>query len=605
MHDSGGAGQIDSCIGMSMSAREKKRVMLTALGKRPADLVIINGTLMDVYTKRVIPKRSVALCGEYIAYTGPDASHAIGTHTRIIDAGGRILSPGYIDSHTHIEKYWEITEFLKYALVGGTTSYITNLNSYGLAAGKKGIDAFLSQIRDVPADIRCLVPSLVSLSPAVQGQSIERDGLAALLGDEKIAGIGESYWQEIIGGAGSRFLASMETVEAAGKIIEGHGAGAADKKLAAYTATGVRSCHEAITSEQVLQRLEMGLYAMIREGDIRRDLDILLPIIDAIDTRRVILVTDGTNPAALIEDGYFVDVLQKAVDMGIDPAGVIRMASLNPATYLGIDHQVGGIAPGRLANILILPGLDRLRPDLVIAGGQVVAENGVMTVSLASLPPQPFLLETVKIPEVTIALLRTPQGENKSTVRCLDIDAGGLVTTEGVCAAPTDAGAFVQNPEKDLLKLVFMERVTGNGEHFTGFVRGWGAKKGAVATTLCWDASGVVAVGAADDDLALAMNTVARMQGGIAVAVDGTIVIRMPFPVAGYVCPWPMTELAQGFDRFQALMTSLGCPFEFALRTIGTLTSAAIPFFKVTEKGYYRFREKRTIGYLTDQAGPL
>ena len=587
-----------------MLANDKNKVLLTALGKRPADLVIINGTLIDVYTKRVIPERSVALCGEYIAYTGPDASHTIGRHTRIIDAGGRILSPGYIDSHTHIEKYWDINEFLKYALVGGTTSYITNLNSYGLAAGKRGVEAFLSQIRDVPVDIRCLVPSLVSLSPAVQGQYIDRDGLAALLGDEKIAGIGESYWQEVIGGAGSRFLASMETVEAAGKIIEGHGAGAADKKLAAYTATGVRSCHEAITSEQVLQRLEMGLYAMVREGDIRRDLDILLPIIDGIDTSRVILVTDGTNPAALIEDGYFVDVLQKAVDMGIDPVRVISMATLNPATYLGIDHQVGGIATGRLANILILPGLDRLRPDLVIARGQVVAENGVMTVSLPSCPPQPFLFDTVKIPEITVALLRTPQGENKSTVRCLDIDAGGLVTTEGFCDAPVCSGDFVQNPDQDLLKLVFMERVSGNGEYFTGFVRGWGANKGAVATTLCWDASGVVAVGAVDEDLALAMNTVANMRGGIVVVVEGTIIFSMPFPVAGYVSTNPMTELAQGFRHFQALMTSLGCPLDFALRTIGTLTSAAIPFFKVNEKGYYRFREKQTIGYLTDPPEP-
>jgi adenine deaminase len=291
--------------------------------------------------------------------------------------------------------------------------------------------------------------------------------------------------------------------------------------------------------------------------------------------------------------------------MGIDPVRVISMASLNPATYLGIDRQVGGVAPGCLGNILILPDLDQLRPDIVIAKGQVVAENGVMTVSLRSRAAQPFLFDTVKIPEIPVSLLRTPQGENKSTVRCLDIDAGGLVTTEGVCSAPACSGSFVQNPDQDLLKLVFMERVTGNGEHFTGFVRGWGVKKGAVATTLCWDASGVIAVGAVDGDLALAMNTVTRMRGGIAVAVEGTIIFSMPFPVAGYVSTRPMTELAEGFGRFQALMTSLGCPLDFALRTIGTLTSAAIPFFKVTEKGYYRFREKETIGYLTDSPEPF
>ncbi|MFZ7126656.1 MAG: adenine deaminase C-terminal domain-containing protein [Desulfobacterales bacterium] len=587
-----------------MPESQKKRLMLTALGKMAADLVITGGTLIDVYTQRVIPRRSIALCGPSIAYVGPDASHTIGRDTHIIDADGRVLSPGYIDSHTHIDKYWLTTEFLRYAMPGGTTSYITNLSSYGLA-GRKGIEAFLSQIEDLPVDIRCLVPPLVSLSPAVRSRCIDHHGLAALLRDEKVIGIGESYWQELVNGDGARVLKLMETVEAAGKVIEGHGAGAVDKKLAAYTATGVGSCHEAITPGDLLQRLEMGLYAMVREGDIRRDLKILPPIIDTIDTRRVILVTDGTNPEALVRHGYFVDVLQKAVDMGLDPVRVVSMATLNPATYLGIDHQVGGLAPGRMGNILILPDLHRLRPEVVIAKGQVVAENGRAAVSLPSQPPRTFLLDTVRIPEVTAERLRTPQIGHDAMVRCLNIDAGGLVAREAICEAPALSGAFVQDPEHDLLKLAFMERVTGNGECFTGFIRGWGARKGAVATTLCWDACGVIAAGADDGDMALAMNTVARMRGGVAVAVDGTVLFSMPFPVAGYVSTLPMTDLAEGFGRFQALMKSLGSSLDFALRTLGTLTSAAIPFFRITEKGYYRFKERQTIGYRMDTSEPF
>lgn len=580
------------------SCRDMRKLVDTALGKQAADLVIQNGTLMDVYTGRMLPNRSVAVTGEWIAYVGPDAKHTIGPETRVIDAGPYVICPGFIDAHTHLINYFNIPEFLSYAIPSGVTTLIGELESYGFILGTEGVRIFLEQIEDPPIKIYALVPPMISLSPAVRPLMVRAEQLAGLFEDPRVIGLGESFWQGAILTRDDRVLDLIRETRRHGRSVQGHAAGAFDQKLAAYAATGVESCHEAISTRDVLNRLEMGLYAMIREGDIRRDLEIILPLKGEIDFRRLILVTDGTNPGLLMQNGYLKDVVQKAIDLGIDPMDAIRMVSLNPAEHTGLDTLTGGIAPGRHADLLFLPDLWTIDPQWVISRGQVVVENGKTVVSMPQARYPERLMNTVRAAAISPSDLAVSESlaGSEGMVRTLDIQPGGLVAREGKARPKVLSGGLTADPDNDLLKIMFMERISGRADRFIGFIRGWGQKRGAVATTLCWDAGGIVGIGENDQDLASAVNRVIEMQGGSVVFVDGDLKAEIPLRAGGYVSELAMPELADRLDGFQRTMTSLGSPLDFAHLSLSVLTTPAIPFIRMTEKGYHRFRENDTVG---------
>ncbi|EFK07676.1 putative adenine deaminase [delta proteobacterium NaphS2] len=569
-----------------------------ALGKTPADVVIKNGVLMDVYTGRMVPGRSVAMAGEWISYVGPDADYAIGPETHVIDAGGRVICPGYIDAHTHLANYADFSDSLAYAVPSGVTAVLTEIDSYAFALGKEGVNAFLTQTESCPIKVYVAVPSMVSLSPATEPIRITNEQLSELFTHPRVIALGESYWQEAILTDDDSVLDLMAEARKMRKSIQGHAAGAFDRKLAAYVATGVESCHEAISTEDVINRLEMGLYAMIREGDIRRDLEIILPLRDKVDFRRMILVTDGTNPDFLLEKGYLQDVVQKAVDLGVAPMDAVRMVTLNPAEHLGLDNLIGGVAPGRYADLLLLGDFKNMKPEMVISKGRIVAEKGHMCISIPDADPPEIFLNTVNVEPISPADLQIPESlsDEAGQIRSIDIQPGGLVAREGR-GVPVVSGKYLMaDPEKDLLKIVFVERISGKGEKFAGFVRGWGQRRGGIATSTCWDAGGIVGIGENDEDLAAAVNRVIEMQGGMTLVVEGRLEAEIPFPSGGYVSDLKIPQLALRLKEFQNVMVSLGFIHDYALLALSVMTGAAIPFIRMTEKGYYRFRENDFVG---------
>jgi adenine deaminase len=576
----------------------QRRLLETALGNEPADLVIRDGVLMDVYTGRMVAHRSVAVAERWIAYVGPDADYAIGERTRVIEADGRAIAPGFIDPHTHIASFCNISDFLKYAIPGGTTTYITEVESYPFALGAKGFRAFLDQVRNRPVKIFCLIPPMVTASPAAAPLYITTKETKKFLEDEQVLGLGEAYWQNIIPTPDNRVLELIQETMKAGKSVQGHAAGASDRKLAAYAAAGAVSCHEAVSPEDVLSRLEMGYFVMLREGYIRKDLKSLRPLIGKIDLSRCTLCTDGVGPDLLLRRGYFSDVVQKAVDMGLKPIEAIRMATLNPAAHFGLDHLMGGIAPGRFADILILPKPDTVTPDLVISEGRVIAERGKTLVPLPRVPYPDLMWKTMKVPLVSPKQLAVPLSacSVEGRVRTMDIQTNGLIAREGSAEISFINRKVLPAPGKDLLKIVFIERVSGRGKRFVGFVRGWGLKQGAVASSLVWDASGIVAVGADDLDLAAAVNRVIEHQGGTVLALGGKIALDIPFPIAGYLSDVKIEDLASQLAAFQKAVRDLGSRLESAHLTLVTQTTTAIPFIRITEKGYFRFRENDYVG---------
>jgi adenine deaminase len=575
-----------------------RRLVETALGNIPADLVIRNGILVDVYTGRLVPNRSIAVSGKWIVYVGPDAEYAIGENTRIIEADGRVLSPGFIDGHTHVSSFFNISDFLEHAIPGGTTTYISEADSYGFAMGSAGFKTFLEQVKNRPVKFFCTIPPMVSTSPASAAIAITREEARELLTLEHVIGLGESYWQNTVYAKNDRVLDLMQETIKAGKSVQGHAAGAADKKLAAYASAGVVSCHESVSPEDILNRLEMGFWTILRQGYIREDLASIKSLIGKIDFRRCILCTDGTDSEYLVKHGYFNDVIQKAIDMGIPPVDAIRMVSLNPAELFHLDHLVGGIAPGRYADILILPEPDKIKPEIVISDGKIISDKDSIKPDIKRIPYPDEIYKTMKIPFIKPENLLVPASKcsGNGTVRTLDIQSNGLVVKEGSANFSSADGLILTDVENDLLKVVFIEKTSGKGENFTGFVRGWGMKRGAVATSQIWDASGIIAVGSNDEDIALAVNRVIEHQGATVLALNGKIVIDIPFPVGGYVSDMRVEEIASSMSAFQKKTIELGGKLRSAHLTLVVLTSAAIPFMRITEKGYFRFRENDYVG---------
>ncbi len=577
---------------------DNRNLVETALGNRKADLVIRHGELVDVYTGRVLPNYSVAVSGSWITYVGPDADYAIGENTRVIDAEGRIISPGFIDGHTHIANFFDIADFLKYAIPGGTTTYITEVESYCFGLGVQGFNIFLDQIKDRPVKLYCTVPAMVSTSPASGHFAIQPDEIRELLQKEEVLGMGESYWQNAILTPDNRILELMQETVKAGKSVQGHAAGAAGKRLGAYACAGAVSCHESVSPEDILHRLEMGFWTFLRHGYIREDVGSLRTLIGKIDYRRCILCTDGINAETLLKHGYFNNVIQHAISLGVPPVEAIRMSSLNCAELYHMDHLIGGLAPGRYADILILPSLNEMKPEIVIANGSVIFENEKVTAELRRILYDKKICTTVNVSLTRPEDFAVPAASCSmpGRVRTIDIQANGLVAKEGLAEVRVADGKILADPMNDVLKLVFIDRATGRAEMFIGFVRGIGMKSGAVATTQAWDASAIIAVGASDEDIALAVNTVIHHQGGAVITAGGAIAVDIPFPVAGYTSTAPVEQIHAAMMDFQRKMEELGSTLRSAHLTLVTLTSAAIPFIRITEKGYFRFRENDYVG---------
>ncbi|HJO63089.1 MAG TPA: amidohydrolase family protein, partial [Desulfobacterales bacterium] len=356
------------------NVRDSKLLTQVALGQKKADLAIVNTTLLNVYTGELLKQYSVSIKDKWIAYVGEAPNDTIGPHTTVIDAKGKTLIPGLIDGHMHLGGLFLISEFLKVAMIGGTTTIITETMEPFPVAGQKGVKDFLNSLKDQPVKIFATAPAMVSISRTARG--ISKETLREFLALEEIVGLGESYWQAVLQEPGQMLPIFQETLLSR-KTLEGHSAGASGKKLNAYIATGISSCHEPISAPEVLERVRLGLRVMVREGSIRRDLEAISEIKDTnIDFRRLILVTDGIEPGDLMAKGYMEYVVQKAIEYGFDPIRAIQMATLNVAEHFSLDGLIGGIAPGRYADMLVIPDPENIKAEFVISNGQIISRQG-------------------------------------------------------------------------------------------------------------------------------------------------------------------------------------------------------------------------------------
>lgn len=576
--------------------RDSKTLTNVALGLEKADLAIINAKLLNVYTGEFLDGYSVSAKGERIAYVGPDPDHTVGPDTLVIDARGKTLIPGFIDGHAHLAWHFNISEFLKYAMKGGTTTVVTETMETFPVMGYEGVAEFMESVRDQPVKILGTAPAMVSISKRAFG--ISEQTLRKLLDQKDIIGLGESYWQAVLQEQ-ERMVPVFEQTLASGKTLEGHSAGASGKKLAAYVASGISSCHEPINAEQVLERLRMGIHVMAREGSIRRDLGDISKIRDTgVSLRRLTVVTDGLEPEDLLEKGYMEFVVQKAIDSGFDPVEAVQMATLNVAEHFSLDGLIGGIAPGRFADMLIIPDPAKIEAEYVISNGRVICREGELTVMPRIHVYSDDALNSVRFPrklEPSDFSIRAKHGCSHADVRIIDM-VTDLVTSELNMSLPVAGGEIRADVSQDILKIAAADRAHVPGKMFVGLIRGFGMRSGAIACSAAWDTSDIVATGADDSDMAAAINRIYDLQGGAVVCDNGKIIAELPLPVMGIISDLSMESVAERMRQIREKMAGLGVSFADPLLTLVTLTGAAIPYLRICEEGLVNLKDGETVG---------
>jgi len=579
---------------------ETRQLMKVSLGQEKADLAVINAKVVNVYTGELLKDQSITVKDRWIAYVGRNAQDAIGPQTKVIDAAGRTIIPGLIDGHTHIAWMFTPAEFLRYAMAGGTTTVVTETLEPYPVCGYAGVVDFLESLQDQPIKILATAPAMVSISSAARG--ISQDDLAKLLARDEIIGLGESYWQSILQYP-EDILPQYEQTLLAGKTLEGHSAGAGDKKLAAYVAAGISSCHEPINAEQVLERLRAGLHILVREGSIRRDLEEIAQIKErGIDLRRLILSTDGIEPRDLIEKGYMEYVLQKAIDYGFDPIAAVQMATLNVAEHFSLDTLIGGIAPGRFADMVMVPDLKTIKALLVISNGHVIARDGKLTAAPRGHTFARESLNSVNLVEKFKPLDFIIDGGNDSQTRIVKTInmVTDLVTAELEMELPVDGGEIKVDTAQDVIKVAAIDRTHNPGKTTVGLIKGFGLKSGAMACSAGWDSSDIIVVGTNDADMAEAVNRIQALQGAAIVYENGRILAELPLPVFGIMSDLAIETIAQRLREIKKAVSDLGVPFPDPLLSLITLTGAAIPYLRICEEGLVNLKDGKIIGLFTD-----
>ena len=572
-------------------------------GAGPADLVIRGGTLLNVYSGELLEGWGVAVRGERIVAVGHDLSHAIGPETEMLEAKGRYLTPGLIDGHTHLDYIQSLHEFLHAAVPQGLTTVITELVHAANVAGAAAFRAFLAGLEDLPILVYTTAPCISLLcSDRGDGQPvISSPEVADLLEHPLVLGLGEVYWHLALDHRPD-LLALIEKARSLRKQVEGHAAGARGWKLQQYLGLGIGSCHEPTTAEEVIERFRLGVHAMVREGSVRHDVGALSGVIlSGVNLRRLILVTDTVWPEDLLGRGSMNHVVRRAIEVGVDPVSAVRAATLTCAEHFGIDHLVGGLGPGRYANVLVIPDLRRMEPEVVISKGRVIAREGRCLVEIKGNPRLRDVLPRPALPRsFTTADLQVPADRLGGWVKVRVVGiAGPIVTREVTLSLPVEAGRVIADPKQDVLKAVVLDR-RGLAHKTVGFVQGFGLREGALASSISWDVSNLVAIGATDADIAFVLNRLVEIGGGFVLVVDGKVVEELPMPVGGIISEEPVAVLAEKMARIKKAVKGIGSPVDDPCLTLQALTFTAIPAVRLTEHGLLQVKTRQILPLLGD-----
>ena len=563
-----------------MKKEELKKLILTASGARKADTVIKNCKIVNVFSGKII-EGDIALCGDQIAGVGEYEGEVE------IDAEGRYAAPGFIDSHIHIESSYLSPEELGMLLVphGGTT-IIADPHEIVNVLGIPGLDYMMKAAENTKLDIKYMLPSCVPATPFENaGAVIDAADMEEPILRDNILGLGEFMNFPGVVNADDATLDKLMVAKNAGKLIDGHSPGISGKELNAYCAARIRADHECETLQDFEERLDNGMYVMLRQGSACKNLKSMLPAVTPENSRRVIFCSDDRQPKTILEEGHLDNHLRLCVEDGLDPVTAIRMATLNAAECFGLDDR-GAIAPGYRADIVLLDDLKDFKADKVWVAGELTADQGKYLPEVIKEDITP-VMGSVHLKDFSAEKFKMDLKGSK--VHTIEIQPGGVVTKKSVDEIQVKDGEFVFDPGQDIVKVAVVERHKLTGNVACGFLKGYGIKEGAVALSVAHDSHNIIVVGVSDEEMAFAVEALKEQSGGVVLVKDGKVIESMPMPIAGLMsdqsAEWVDEKLTALHEKAYDIL-GVNADVE-PVMTLCFMSLAVIPEIKLTDEGLF------------------
>jgi adenine deaminase len=552
-----------------------RQLILMAKGDLPADLLLANARVVNVFTGE-IEAGNVAIYRGRIAGVG-DYHQA----KEVLDLKGKYLAPGLIDGHVHLESSMlDVTQYARAVVPRGTSAIVTDLHEIANVCGLAGMRYVMDSARRLPLGLFLMAPSCVpATNLETSGASLDAKALRQVLRWKGCIGVGEvmNYPGVISGDEG--VLSKVDL--ARGKVADGHAPGLSAKNLSAYIAAGIYSDHESVSLDEAREKLRRGMFIMIREGSSEKNLEALLPLVTDKTYKRCLFVVDDRSCVDLLRDGDLDAVVRKAIARGLDPVRAIQLATINPAEYFRLKG-LGAVAPGYQANLIVIDDLSALTIDMVFYLGRLVAREGKPLFSVSKVGGR-RLTNTVNIKPFNIEALRLVA--SRETELVIEIVPGQIVTRKRREKVKTVDGIVMPDISRDILKLVVIERHRATGNIGLGLVTGFGLKEGAFASSIAHDSHNIVAVGTNDEDILTAIREIERLQGGLVVAAGGKVLANLALPIAGLLSDEPLEIVVNKLGKLEQVAAHLGTRLPSPFSTLSFVALPVIPELRLTDLG--------------------
>jgi len=581
---------------MPSSLELTRSLVDVAMGRKPADLVIRNGSWVSVQSGEIIPETDIAIIDGHIAYVGEDASHCIGENTQVIEAGGRYLVPGLLDGHMHIESGMvTVTEFVRAVAPRGSTGLFVDPHEMANVFGLKGVKLMVDEAQKQPIHVWVQMPSCVPSAPGLEtpGASIGPDDVAEAMTWGGIIGLGEMMNFPGVFNGDEKMLAELAATHAAGKVIGGHYP-SPDLGLPfhGYVAGGIEDDHEGTRAEDAVARVRQGMKAMLRYGSAWLDVEKQVKAIteQGLDPHRFILCTDDSHAQTLTQEGHMDRVLRHAINAGLEPLTAIQMCTINTAEHFGLTREMGMIAPGRWADVVLVKDLRDFHADRVVAKGQVIAEDGQWKAELPAVEYPDWARHSVNLRgplKVEDFALKTETSHGTElTANVIGVIENQAPTYHLKMPVTTNAGEIHADTGRDLAKIALVERHRGTGGVTVGLVSGFGfTGKCAVASTVAHDSHHMIVVGTDEADMVEAANSLARSGGGQVVVKDGQVIGQVELQIGGLMSTERADIVARKAGSVLEGFRACGCTLNNPNMQLSLLALVVIPELRISDKG--------------------
>ena len=596
---------------MTPSTKLTRSLVDVAMGRAPADLVIRGGKWVSVQSGEIIPDTDISIVDGHIAYVGRDAKHTIGKKTKVIEARGRFLVPGLLDGHMHVESGMvTVTEFVRAVAPRGTTGMFIDPHEMANIFGLKGVKLMADEAAKQPIHVWVQMPSCVPSAPGLEtpGASIGPAEVTEAMTWKNIIGLGEMMNFPGVFMSDKKMLDEMSATHAAGKTIGGHYA-SPDLGLPfhGYVAGGAEDDHEGTRLEDAIARVRQGMKAMLRYGSAWHDVATQVKAITEkkLDSRRFILCTDDSHAQTISHEGHMDRVLRHAIEQGLNPMTAIQMCTINTAEHFGLTKEMGMIAPGRWADVLIVDNLIEFSPDVVIARGQVIAEKGKWAVDLPVTKYPNWLTRSVHLKRPLRAedfalktRARSGSSVNAHVIGVIENQAPTRHLQESMTVSEGEVRA---DTKRNILKIALVERHRATGKIQVGLVHGFGFKANcAVATTVAHDSHHMIVVGTDEESMAQAANALAECGGGQVVMKDGKIIGQVDLPIAGLMSNERAEIVAKKAQSVLKGFQFCGCELNNPNMQLSLLALVVIPELRISDKGLVDVTQFDFISVLDD-----